>query len=98
MKREHLITASEFCSGHNIEMTFLYNLDENGLIRLERSENNVLIEEEQLSNLERIVRLYYDLGINFEGIETIIDLLERTENLQEEINTLKNRLRLYEDL
>lgn len=94
----HFITATEFCSGHDIEMTFLYNLDENGLIRLERSENNVLIDEEELSNLERIVRLYFDLGINFEGIETIIDLLKRTEYLQEEINTLKNRLRLYEDV
>ncbi|MGE5420363.1 MAG: chaperone modulator CbpM [Chloroflexota bacterium] len=98
MKREHFITATEFCSGHDIEMTFLYNLDENGLIRLERSEDTVFIEEEQLSNLERIVRLYFDLGINFEGIETIINLLERTEDLQEQINTLKNRLRLYEDL
>lgn len=95
---KHLITGTEFCSVHNIEITFLYNLNENGLIRLQRSEDNLLIEEEQLSDLERIVRLYYDLGINFEGIETIINLLERTENLQEEINNLKNRLRLYEEL
>lgn len=98
MKSGHHITATEFCTGHNIEMAFLYSLDENGLITLERAEESIYIIEDQLPNLERIVRLHYDLGINLEGIETIINLLDRAEELQNEINMLRNRLRLYEDL
>lgn len=98
MKSGHHITANEFCTGHNIEMAFLYSLDKNGLITLEKAEESIYIIEDQLPNLERIVRLYYDLGINLEGIETIINLLERAEELQNEINMLRNRLRLYEDL
>ena len=50
----------------------------------------------QLEQLEKIVRLYYDLDINMEGIETIIHLLDRIDRMQEEINELRNRLRLYE--
>lgn len=97
MKKGNYIAASEFCSGYNIEMAFLYNLDESGLIRLERYEETVYIAESQLPGLERIMRLHFDLGINLEGIETVINLLQQAEAMQEEINMLKNRLLLYED-
>ena len=48
------------------------------------------------SNLEKFIRLYYELDINLEGIETITHLLQRINSLQDEIIILKNRLRLYE--
>lgn len=98
MKREHYIAATEFCSVNDIEMAFLDSLDENGFIRLERSDENIYIMEDQLPGLERIVRFHYDLGINLEGIETIINLLDRADKLQEEINMLKNRLSFYESI
>lgn len=96
MKREHYIIAKEFCSSHNIEISFLDRLDENGLIRLERIGELLYIWEDQLPSLERIVNLYSDLGVNIEGIDTILNLLERVDELQTEIITLKNKLSLYE--
>ncbi len=49
------------------------------------------------SNWRRIIRLYYELDINLEGIEAIIHLLQRIDtHQQEEIIALRNRLRLYE--
>lgn len=96
MKREHYIIASDFCSSHNIEISFLNSLDENGLISLERSGELLYIGEDQLPSLERIVNIYSDLGVNVEGIETILNLLERVDEMYNEINTLKNRLSLYE--
>lgn len=96
MKREHYIIATDFCSSHNIEISFLNTLDENGLIRLERTGEIYYIEENQLPGLERIVTLYFDLGVNIEGIDTIINLLERVEAMQNEIIMLRNRLSLYE--
>ncbi|HEX2967670.1 MAG TPA: chaperone modulator CbpM [Bacteroidales bacterium] len=98
MKRENYIAAEKFCAGYNIEISFLEKLSENGLIHLGKSEGVLYIEEEQLSSIERILRLYFDLGINLEGIETILDLLERTRLLEEEIDLLRNRLRLYENI
>jgi len=54
------------------------------------------VEKEQLPRLEKFVSFYYDLDINLEGIETITYLLQRIENLQNEIIKLNNRLRFYD--
>jgi len=96
MKREHYIVAAEFCTGHNIEMAFLYSLNENGIIILEKADDNICITEDQLPDLERIVRFHFELGINLEGIEIIINLLKQAEKMQDEIIMLRNRLSFYE--
>jgi len=93
---ENLIPADEFCSTHNIEVSFIRSLKETGLIEITTIEETVYIHTSQLQELERIVHLYFELDINLEGIETIIHLLKRINYMQDEILTLQNRLRLYE--
>ena len=97
MKNENMIPAAEFCECHHIEISFIDSLKETGLIEIATIEETSYIRESQLNNLEKIVRLYYDLDINIEGIDTVINLLQRMENMQHEIALLKNRLRLYEE-
>jgi|SRR5659263_222244 len=97
MKNEHMISAAEFCDCHHIEISFIDSLKETGLIEIATIEEMTYIRESQLNDLEKIVRLYYDLDINIEGIDTVINLLQRMQNMQHEIALLKNRLRLYED-
>lgn len=97
MKKENFIAAIEFCSSHNIEISFLNILNENGLIDIETVDDTIYIHESQLQELERIVHFYYELGINLEGIETIIYLLQKSESLQSEITAIRNRLRFYEE-
>jgi len=96
MHKVHLISAIEFCINHEIEISFISSLQETGLIEIIRIEETEYIDESQLFQLERIVRFYYDLGINLEGIETINHLLDRMNDLHGEITVLRNRLRLYE--
>jgi len=96
MRKEHLISAIEFCTNHDIEISFFSSLHETGLIEIIKIEESEYIAESQLQQLEKIVRFYYDLGINLEGIETITHLLNRINDMQDEIILLKNRLRLYE--
>jgi hypothetical protein len=93
---ENLIPADEFCANHNIEISFIRTLQETGLIEITTIEETGYINASQLYELERIVRLYYELDINLEGIETINHLLQRINNMQDEITALRNRLRLYE--
>jgi hypothetical protein len=93
---EKLIPASEFCSNHNIEVSFIRSLQETGLIEITTIEETVYLQASQLQELERIVHLYFELDINLEGIETINHLLQRINNMQEEIMSLRNRLRLYD--
>jgi len=96
MIKENLISADEFCISHNIEISFISSLHENGLIDITTVDETVFIYPNQLPQLEKISRLHYDLGINLEGIETITYLLDRIDEMQNEITVLQNRLRLYE--
>lgn len=85
-----LIAVEEFCTYHHIEFTFLESLSEFGLIELVPVENNRFLQEEQLKDIERMIRLHYDLDINMAGIDAISHLLKRMDTLQQEIRMLKN--------
>jgi hypothetical protein len=98
MNKVHLIPAIEFCSSHQIEISFIESLQEAGLIEVTTIAETEYIKGDQLIELEKIVRLYYELDINLEGIDTVFHLLQRINEMQDEITLLKNRLRLYESL
>lgn len=96
MQTKNLITVNEFCINHNIEISFINSLQQTGLIEITTIEETGFIDSSQLQQLEKIVRLYYELDINMEGIETITHLLKRINSMQDEIIALRNRLRFYE--
>jgi MerR HTH family regulatory protein len=96
METEYMIAIDEFCSSHNIEISFVSSLQQSGLIQITTIKDSAFIEAAQLQQLEKFVRLYYELDINVEGIETINYLLHRINSMQDEITTLRNRLRIYE--
>jgi hypothetical protein len=96
MQTKYLVKVEEFCANHNIEISFISTLQQNGLIKVKTIKESGFIEAGQLLQLEKIVRLYYEFDINLEGIETINYLLQRIGSLQDEILILRNRLRLYE--
>ncbi len=96
MQTEEMIPADEFCIHHNIELSFIYSLKESGLIEMSSVEEKVFVPVSQLNQLERLVRLYYEMDINLEGIETITYLLQRMNDMQQQIILLNNRLSIYE--
>jgi hypothetical protein len=96
MKTDKLIAIDVFCANHNIEISFISSLQQTGLIEITTIKETGFIDSDQLLQLEKIVRLYYELDINLEGIETINHLLQRMISLQNENINLRNRLRLYE--
>ncbi len=96
MKKENMIRASEFCQSHQIEITVLHSIREYELIELVVIGEELFIPYKQLPQLEKLIRMHADLGINFEGIDTILHLLRRMEVMQEQLASLRNRLRFYE--
>lgn len=96
MDRNKLIPADEFCAIHNIEFSFIQSLEETGLIEIQTIEQSGFIPVSQVPDLEKMIRLYSELDINIEGIDTILHLLHRIEDLQEEVRRLKNRLYMFE--
>ncbi len=96
MKSDNLIDLNAFCINHDVEVSFISLLQKNGLVEVTTFEEKAFLEVDQLKQVEQFTRLYYELDINMEGIETVAHLLERVHEMQDEITTLKNRLRLYE--
>ena len=97
MATESLIAANDFCVYYNVEHTFINSLQAAGLVQITIVNETTYIPETELQNLERMIHLHHDLEINIAGIEAITHLLERVEQMQENMRGLRNRLRLYED-
>ena len=98
MKHENLIPAEICCMHYNIDLTFMQTLDQYGFIHLVSVESNRFIDEDELQTLEKFIRLHYELDINMQGIEAINFLLERVQNMQDEIAYLKSKLKVHEHI
>ena len=94
---EHLISTDDFCTHYKVEYSFITSLQQHGLIEVTMIDEHSFIDHDHLKNVEKLVRLHYDLDINLEGIEAITYLLNRVKDMQAEIVELKNRLMLYEE-
>lgn len=97
MQTEEMIIVNEFCIHHNIDISFINSLRDSGLIEITIADEKLFIPESQLPHLEKLVRLYYEMDINLEGIETITYLLSRMNEMQQHIMQLNNRLSRYEN-
>ena len=96
MTTKNLIAAHEFCVYHQVEHTFISSLYEAGLVTITVIDKTNYIPESELQKLEKMIRLYNELDINIAGIEAITHLLQRIEDIQEEMQMLKNQLKIYE--
>jgi hypothetical protein len=96
MDGKYMVAIDEFCASHKIEISFISSLRDCGLIEVITIRESDFIEVDQLQKLEKFIRLYYELDINLEGIETINYLLQRINSMNDEIRLLRNTLRLYE--
>jgi len=96
MEHEDSIPASEFCIHHNIQLSFIHKLSDNGMIITRMVEDNIHLPISELKLVEKIIHLHFELEINLEGIEAIIHLLNRVQDLQDEITRLNTRLKAYE--
>lgn len=64
-----------------------------GLITPRRVSNkNRLYSDEDIARLQQIRRFTRDMGVNLAGVEVILDLLRRIEEMQAEIDRLQAEL------
>ncbi|NGM62865.1 MerR family transcriptional regulator [Sphingobacterium sp. SGG-5] len=84
-----LFKIVDICRVHRLEETFIYELYRNGLIEIILENEQDCIDEEQLPLIEKFSNWHYDLELNMQGIEVVSRLLERIEQLQQEVRALK---------
>jgi len=97
MDDTNLISIHQFCEHYRVPETFINALHEYELIEIIITKNENYLKLTQLNEIEKMMRLHYDLDINLEGIDAIYNLLKQVEDMQNEIMALNNRLRFYED-
>jgi len=96
MEQERYILLQTFCEHTRIEDGFVKRLHEYGLISFEKKQDDYFIAENDISEIEKMFRLHNDLNINYEGLDAIREMMKRMEKMENEINLLRKRLRLYE--
>lgn len=71
----------------------LRHYEELGLVNPQRSQGNIrLYSPTDIERLRQINRLTAELGVNLAGVEIILDMRERLENLQLEMGTMQAEL------
>jgi chaperone modulatory protein CbpM len=93
---DEIIPLEIFCSSYQVERSFVETLESHGLISISYMENERFILKEELVELEKFIRLYYELDINVPGIDALKHMLEKVKDLQQELEILRARLRIYE--
>jgi hypothetical protein len=92
MELTKYITITTFCQYHGIESKLLFTFQEMGLLEIVEEESEHYLKEEKLAQLERMVRLYKDLELSPQGVEVVIGLLDKIQDLQEENRSLRRKL------
>ena len=72
---------------YNIHPQTLRLYEREGLLKPSRTEGNTrLYSDEDLEQLETILALTRDLGVNLAGVEIILNMRRKIERMQEEVN------------
>ena len=85
-RRKHLM-ISAVAERFEIHPQTLRLYEREGLLKPSRTEGNTrLYSEEDLEQLETILTLTRDLGVNLAGVEIILNLRRKIEQMQGEVN------------
>lgn len=90
------ISIHEFCEFHGVERSLVEEFVEFGFVEPTQVDREPALRESDLEPLEVAVRLHQDLGVNPAGIETILHMRERLQQMQARMRDLELRLRRYE--
>jgi hypothetical protein len=98
METTHLISIQQFCTHYKVPTSFIDALHDYDLVEITITNSENYLKTNQLNDVEKMMRLHYDLDINLEGIDAIYNLLKQVEDLQNQIMKLRNKLNFYEKL
>ena len=96
MSNKELISIQKVIVHHNLDEQFIESIESFQLIEFVVKDTDKYVYVEQLPTLEKIIRLYYDLEVNMEGIDVINNMLDRMDMMRKTIQQLENKLKLYE--
>ena len=82
-----LYMISAVAQKYNIHPQTLRLYEREGLLRPSRTEGNTrLYADDDLEQLETILALTRDLGVNLAGVEIVLNMRKKMERMQKEVN------------
>jgi MerR family transcriptional regulator/heat shock protein HspR len=88
-KKSGYVLIGEIARRYSIHPQTLRLYEREGLLKPERTEGNTRVYgPETIERLEIILTLVRDLGVNLAGVEVVLNMKERLENLQESAGRL----------
>lgn len=97
MENEELFGVQQFCTFHNVEVSFLEDLNESELIHFTIVNEEYFLSPAELVQAEKFTRLHTELGINSAGLDAISHLLDQMTEMRQELQRLRNRLQFYDN-
>jgi MerR family transcriptional regulator, heat shock protein HspR len=95
-KRTKGYTISAVADHYEIHQQTLRLYEREGLLKPSRSDGNVrLYTETDIERLELILGLTRDLGVNLAGVEVILNMREKMEQMQQEFNRFFEYMQQY---
>jgi MerR family transcriptional regulator/heat shock protein HspR len=89
-------TISAVADHYGVHQQTLRLYEREGLLKPSRSDGNVrLYSDEDIERLEVILKLTRELGVNLAGVEIILNMRERMDQMQREFNRFFESLRDY---
>jgi len=77
----------------NIHPQTLRQYEKEGLIKPSRTQGRVrLYSQKDIDHIKMVLRLTRNLGVNIAGVDIILQLKEKMDEMQDEINSLRNEL------
>jgi MerR family transcriptional regulator/heat shock protein HspR len=78
----------------NLHPQTLRLYEREGLLKPSRSEGNTrLYSDDDLKRLEVILNLIRDLGVNLAGVEVILNMRQKMEQIEDDVNALLDYIR-----
>lgn len=97
MDTTNLISIQRLCEHYNISDSFILKLSEYELIELIEYNRELCIYKTQITKVEKMIRLHFELDINMEGMDAIYNLTQQIDALKKDLWELNNKLRFYEE-
>jgi hypothetical protein len=95
MENENLILIAKFCTHYEVDPSFISSLNDLGIISLLEVHEEHYLSVDEITQVEKMARLHYDLGINLEGIHAITSLLRQITTLQDALMVARRKLQTF---
>jgi len=96
MSHSKVIKIESLSIHYQVDRSFFQQLNDLGVIEIHSVDNMPCVDEQHLALLDKVVRLHQDLEINPQGLDVVLNLLDKIDSLEKSLVETQNRLSIFE--